>query len=67
MIKVLRTMATGVAVGLLTAVTPTTAHAQTTDYVEHVRALDTGLPAETSTDTNVLTDVKGLVGAPVSV
>jgi hypothetical protein len=58
MTKVLRTLATGVTVGLLLAVSPTTAHAQDTGYGEHSRALDA--------DPGVLGDVKGLVGAPLS-
>ncbi|MEU6671821.1 hypothetical protein [Streptomyces sp. NPDC046727] len=58
MIKVLRTMATGVAVGLLLAVTPTAAHARNIGHGEQARALDA--------DPGVLEDVRGLVGAPVS-
>ncbi|AOR33528.1 hypothetical protein BFF78_22880 [Streptomyces fodineus] len=59
MLKVLRTMATGVAAGLLLAVTSTTAHAQNTGYMAHAPAPDTDRSA-------ALSDVTDLVGTPVN-
>ncbi|WP_143658591.1 hypothetical protein [Streptomyces sp. IMTB 2501] len=59
MLKVLRTMATGVAAGLLLAVTSTTAHAQNTGYVEHAPNPGTDRSA-------ALSDVTDLVGTPLN-
>lgn len=64
MIKALRAMGRVIAVGLLLAVTPTTAHAQNLGYVAHARA-----PVPDASDAlgNAVADVRGLVGTPISV
>jgi hypothetical protein len=59
MLKVLRTMATGVVAGLLLAVTPTTAHAHPIGHVERA-------PAPGTDDRAALSDVTGLVGTPLN-
>ncbi|MGW3202630.1 hypothetical protein [Streptomyces sp. NPDC001135] len=59
MLKVLRTIATGVAAGLLLAVAPTTAHAQNSGSTAHA-------PAPSAEDPAALSDVTDLVGTPLN-
>ncbi|MFF7358714.1 MULTISPECIES: hypothetical protein [Streptomyces] len=59
MLTVLRRVATGTAAGLLLAVMPATAQAQDTDSTEHT-------PASGTDDSAALSDVTGLVGAPLN-